>query len=272
MNSRIGWMLIAALALCAVGRTASAQTPDPTLSYYVPEAGPVAPGGVPVTGAEAVKFFRSCPNNDGGSSLPNNARIKVVLMNSLGPCAGVPATDIYVWLNGGTTVQGFPAVGGADSVISNGINNTSPLCPTLYYITADAASDAFGVAYITFRGGNPLAPGTELRNSDRKWGHYDTELPVIANGVTIPGKLDEGAGGQYILRIKSVDIKGGLANGNNQGEVVSQVDFNLVKGEIGMTDALSYWADFNSSGAVDNIDLNIATFHKDHDCGAPMNP
>ena len=271
MNSRIGWMLIAALALCASGRTASAQTPDPDLSYYVPEAGPTAPGGVPVTGAEAVKFFRSCPNNDGGSSLPNNARIKVVLMDASGPLAGILAENIYVKLNGGTAVQNFPG-DGADSVISNGINNTTPLCPNLYYITADAASDAFGVAYITFRGGNPLAPGTELRDSDRKWGHYDTVLPVIANGVTIPGKLDEGAGGPYVLRIKSVDIKGGLANGNNQGEVVTQIDFNAVKGEIGLTDALSYWADLNSSGAVDNIDLNIATFHKEHDCGTPMNP
>ena len=271
MNSRIGCMVIAALALM-LGAAASAQTPDPALSFYVPEAGPVAPGGVPVTGAEAVKFFRSCPNNDGGSSLPNNARIKVILRNALGPVAGFPADQIYIKLNGGTAVQGFSG-DGADSVIANGDNNTAPLCPNLRYITADAASDAFGVAYITFRGGNPLTPGTELRNSDRKWGHYDYELPVFANGQ-IGGKLDEGAGtiGDYVLRIKSVDIKGGLANGNNQGEVVTQVDFNTVKGEIGMTDALSYWADFNSSGAVDNIDLNIATFHKDHDCGTPLNP
>jgi hypothetical protein len=269
MNSRIGCMVIAALALM-LGAAASAQTPDPALSYYVPEAGTTV---TPITGAAAVQFFRSCPNNDGGSSLPNNARIKVTLMNSLGPVAGVPAADIYVKLNGGTNVQGFSG-DGADSVIANGVNNTAPACPDLFYITADAPSDAFGVAYITFGGGDPLFPGTSLRSSGRKWGHYDSELPVFANGVQILGKLDAGAGtiGDYVLRIKSVDVKGGLANGNNQGEVVTQVDFNLVKGEIGAADALSYWCDFNSSGAVDNIDLNIATFHKDHDCGAPMNP
>jgi hypothetical protein len=270
MNSRIGWILIAALSLCAAGRTASAQTPDPTLSYYVPEAGTT---GAPVTGAEAVKFFRSCPNNDGGSSLPNNARIKVVLMNSLGPVVGIAADQIYVKLNGGTAVQNFPG-DGADSVISNGTLNNAPACPNLFYITADGPSDAFGVAYITFTGGSLVTPGTGVRDENRKWGHYDSELPVWANGVQIQGKLEAGAGtiGDYVLRIKSVDIKGGLANGNNQGEVVTQVDFNTVKGEIGQADALSYWADFNSSGAVDNIDLNIATFHKDHDCGAPMNP
>jgi hypothetical protein len=272
MNSTIGCVLIAAAAVCAVGRTANAQTPDPTQSYYVPEAGPVAPGGVPITGAEAVKFFRSCPDNDGGSSLPNNARIKVVLINDVGdPIAGIPANQIYIWLNGGTDVQGFSG-GGADSIIANGVVNTAPLCPTLQYIYADAASDLAGVAYITFGGGNPGAPGTTLRDSGRKWGHYDSELPVIANGVQIQGKLVEGAGTGYALRIKSYDVKGGLANGNNQGEVVSAVDFNAVKGGIGTTDALSYWLDFNSNGAVDQIDLNIATAHKDHDCGAPMNP
>jgi hypothetical protein len=265
-------MVIAALALM-LGAAANAQTPDPALSYYVPEAGPTAPGGVPIKGAEAVKFLRSCPNNDGSSSLPNNARIKVVLMDATGPLAGILAENIYVKLNGGTAVQNFPG-DGADSIIANGTYNTAPLCPDLFSITADAPSDVFGVAYITFGGGNPLAPGTSLRDSDRKWGHYDSELPVWANGVQILGRLEEGAGaiGDYVLRIKSVDVKGGLANGNNQGEVVTQVDFNLVKGEIGLTDALSYWCDFNSSGAVDNIDLNIATFHKDHDCGAPMNP
>jgi hypothetical protein len=275
MNSRIGCVLIAAAALCAVGRTASAQTPDPTQSYFVPEAGPVAPGGVPLTGAEAVRFFRACPNNDGGSSLPNNARIKVVLLNDVGaPLAGIPAANIYILLNGGTDVQGFGGGGGADSIIANGTYNTTPLCPNLTYITADAPSDLAGVAYITFGGGDPAAPGTALRNSGRKWGHYDTELPVIANGIKILGQFVAGAGfiGDYLLQIKNVDVKGGLANGNNQGEVVSAVDFNAVKGGIGTTDALSYWLDFNSNGAVDQIDLNIATFHKDHDCGAPMNP
>jgi len=273
MNLRIGWMWITVAALCATGGIARAQnlTPDPTMSYFVPEAGPVAPGGVPDTGADAVKFFRSCPDNDGGASLPNNARIKVVLTNAFGPIAGVPADKIYIWLNGGTPVQGFSG-DGADSVISNGINNTAPACPDLYYVTADAPSDLNGVAYITFRGASPLNPGIAVRSAERKWGHYDSDLPVIANGVRILGKFLEGAGviGDYVLRIKSFDVKGGLANGNNQGEVVSQVDFNAVKGGLGSTDALSYWLDFDSSGVVNTSELNMATAHKDHDCATPI--
>jgi hypothetical protein len=271
MNSKIGWMVIAVLVVGAVGSggTAIAQTPDPMQSFFVPEAGPVA---APVTGLPATAFFRSCPDNDGSSSLPNAARIKVILKNSNGMALGnIPAADIYIQLNGGTTVQGFPDNGGADSVISNGTLNNSPACPNLFYITADAASDVNGVAYITFGGGDPNNPGTSLPSPGRKWGHYDSDFPVYANGVRIQGKFVEvgGAIGEYSLRIKSFDVKGGLANGNNQGEAVTQVDFNTVKGEIGLTDALSYWCDLNSSGAVDNIDLNIETFHKDHDCGTP---
>jgi hypothetical protein len=271
MASKAGCLLVVLFAGLVSGAPCRAQTPDPARSYYVPEAGPV---GTPFMGTDATKFFRACPGNDGGSSLPQSARIKVVLKNAAGdPIIGLAAANIYIKLNGGTAVQGFPG-DGADSVIANGIYNNSPACPLLQYMTADAASDGSGVAYITFGGGDPANPGTSLPDAGRKWGHYDSVLPVYANGVLILGRLVEGSGsiGDYVLRIKSFDFKGGLANGNNQGEVVSSVDFNSEKGSIGSTDPLSYWQDFDSGGSVTVTDLNMLTAHVDHDCGTPMSP
>jgi hypothetical protein len=270
MNSRLGCVIAAFLVCMPIGLPAQAQTPDVTLSYFVPEAGGV---GVPIVGAAAVAFFRACPNNDGGSSLPANARIRVVLKDaSDDPIVGLAADNVYVKLNGGTDVQGFSG-DGADSIIANSVNNTDPLCPDLRYITADAATDGDGVTYITFAGADPGAPGVTLRDPDRKWGHYDSELPVYANGVLLQGRLTvAGVNGDYVLRIKNFDVKGGLGNGNNQGEVVSSVDYNSVKGSIGSTDPLSYWLDFDSSGAVASPDFNMITSHMHHDCGNPMDP
>ncbi len=270
MNSRLGFVIAVCLACALVGFPARAQTPDVDLSYFVPEAGAV---GAPLVGEDAVKFFRACPNNDGGSSLPANARIRVVLMDEgAAPIVGLGADQIYIKLNGGTEVQGFSG-DGADSIIANGTYNTDPLCPLLQYVYADAPTDAGGVAYITFAGADPGSPGVTDRDPDRKWGHYDTELPVYANGVQLQGRLIEGGtNGDYVLRVKNFDLKGGLANGNNQGEVVSSVDFNSVKGSIGSTDDLSYWQDFDSSGEVASTDFNMITQHIYHDCATPMDP
>jgi hypothetical protein len=268
MNAKTGWALAALFGSLMVCTPGQAQTPDPATSYYVPEAGPV---GAPLTGTDAVQFFRACPNNDGGASLPLSARIKVVLKNSVGlPLAGVPAADIYIKLNGGTDVQGFSG-DGADSVIANGVYNTDPACPLLQYVFADAPTDGAGATYITFGGGDPASPGAYLRDPGRKWGHYDSVLPVFANGVVILGRLEEAAGsiGDYVLRLKSFDVKGGLANGNNQGEVVSSVDYNTVKGTIGESDPLSYWVDYDSGGSVGVSDLNMVQYHMHHDCGVP---
>lgn len=269
MISKSGCALTAlVMTLLAAGAPSFAQTPDPAKSYYVPEAGDV---GAPFVGANATKYFRACPNNDGGANLPFSARIKVILKDSDGfPIVGLAAANIYIKLNGGTGVQGFGG-DGADSIVSNGIYNTSPACPLLQYITADAATDGMGVAYITFGGGDPANPGVRLRDPARKWGHYDSSLPVFANGVQIQGRFVDGAGfiGDYVLRIKNFDLKGGLANGNNQGEVVTSVDYNTEKGGIGSADPLSYWLDFDGDGSVTITDLNILTFHQDHDCGNP---
>ena len=259
MDSRLGCVIAALLVCMPIALPAQAQTPDVAKSYFVPEAGSV---GTPIVGQDAVKFFRACPNNDGGASLPLNARIRIVLAPE----------NIYIKLNGGTVVQGFSG-DGADSIIANGINNTDPLCPDLRYMFADAATDVDGVAYITFAGAAPGAPGITIRDPNRKWGHYDSNLPVFANGVLLQGRLTvAGVNGDYVLRIKNFDVKGGLANGSNQGEVVSSVDYNTVKGGVAAMAAYDYWLDFDSSGDVGTTDFNMFTAHMFHDCGNPMSP
>ena len=96
---------------------------------------------------------------------------------------------------------------------------------------------------------------------------------MYANGVLLQGRLTvAGVNGDYVLRIKNFDVKGGLANGSNQGEVVSSVDYNTVKGGVNTSDALSYWLDFDSSGDVGTTDFNMFTAHMFHDCGDPMSP
>jgi subtilisin family serine protease len=66
-----------------------APTPDLSTSFFVPEAGTTAS---PSVGTEATQFFRVGPNNDGGSSLPNHARIRVILKDASGAAvAGVPS-------------------------------------------------------------------------------------------------------------------------------------------------------------------------------------
>ena len=175
-----------------------------TQSFFVPEAGSV---GSPTTGSAAVGFFRACPNNDGGSSLYNNARIRVVLRDGSG--IGIPnvdAADIAILFNGGTAAQGFSGAG-ADSVIANSAYNQSPLCPDVRTITADAPTDANGVTYITFTGSTPGSPGVGTRDPLRKWGHFDSELPVYVLGTKLQGRLTSASeNGSYVLRIKNFDF------------------------------------------------------------------
>ena len=240
--------------------TAWAQV-DVTTSYFVPQAGPTA---TPTEGNLATQFFRSCPNND-GASLPNNARIKVVLRNTSGdPLAGVSAQDIFVRLNGGIAAQGFSGVG-ADSIISNDRFNLIPICPLVQYIYADGPTDPNGTTYITFTG----AGGT--RDPMRKWGHNDSELPVFALGAQLFGRLTTASfNGSYILRIRNFDVQGGLGHGQNQGEAVSSVDWNTFRGNlIDPNPLLIYWLDLNDNGTYNLLDFNIFLPHMSHNCGFP---
>lgn len=267
---KISLTVVAAFALAVAAMPAAAGVPDVTNSFYVPQVGTVA---TPTEGTVATRLFRMCPNNDGGSSLPNSARVKVVVRDVNGNgIPGVAAADICVLFNGGTPAQSFSGVG-ADSVIANSAFNPSPLCPDLRCVAADAATDATGTTYITFTGADAATPGVGLRNANRKWGHYDTELPVYVLGFKLSGRLTTGsANGTYTLRIKSIDWTGGLGTTLNQGEAVTVTDFNGIANGIGINNAISYWKDFDSLNGVTATDLNIITSHINHDCDSPNNP
>ena len=267
LGHRIVSLTLSAVLAATFTAPAIADVPSTALSYYVPQAGPVAS---PVEGQDAIAFFRMCPNNDGGTSLPNSARIKVVVRNAANlPIVGVAAADIGFLLNGGTPTQGFSGIG-ADSVISNSQYN--PLCPDVRWVTADAATNAQGVTYITFTGANVAAPGVGSRDVFRKWGHYDSELPVYVVGFTFQGRLTSAASNRsYTLRIKNLDWTGGLGTVAG-GEAVTVTDFNGLSNAIGVDNAWSYWKDFDSSGSVGVSDMNLMTNHLTHDCDTPNNP
>jgi len=262
--------VVAVLVLGSTPEPAAADIPDVTNSFYVPQVGSVS---APTEGTVAIRLFRMCPNNDGGSSLPNSARIKVVVRDGNGNgIAGIAAADVCVLFNGGTSMQSFGGVG-ADSVIANSQFNPSASCPDIRTMPADAATDATGTTYITFTGAVASAPGVGVRSSSRKWGHYDTELPVYVSGFKLSGRLTTGsANGTYTLQIKNVDWTGGLGTTMNQGEAVSVTDFNGIANGIGINNAISYWKDFDSLGGVTATDLNIMTNHFLHDCNSPDNP
>lgn len=264
----------ASIALLAAAVPVMAGVPDLANSFYVPQAGTVAS---PIEGTSgttgATRFFRMCPNNDGGSSVPNNARIKVVVKDvNNNPIPNIAAADICILFNGGTPAQGFTG-SGADSVVANSAFNSSPLCPDVRCVAADAPTDANGVAYITFGGADVANPGVFLRNSNRKWGHYDTTFPVFVLGFQLSGRANSAAAnGSYVLRVKNYDHIGGLGTTANQGELVNASDFNPIAAGTSPTNPFAYWRDFDSSGAVGASDFNAINNHTPHDCRTPNNP
>jgi hypothetical protein len=270
--AKLGIAIAAVLAW--IVPAAQAGVPDLTQSFYVPQVGSVA---TPTEGTNAIKLFRGCPNNDGGASYPSSARIKVVVRDANGNgIPGIAQADICIQFNGGTPAQLFSGIG-ADSVIANSQYNQNPLCADVRCVSADAPTDANGVTYITFTGADQANPGVGLaypnNNRLRKWGHYDTELPVYVLGFKLSGRLTSGSlNGTYALRIKSLDHTGGLGTTLNQGEAVTITDFNAIANGIGVNNIVSYWRDFDTSGGVAVTDLNIITAHLTHDCDTPGNP
>jgi hypothetical protein len=262
-------VVITASLLAAFG-TASAQ-PDFARSYFVPQSGPLA---TPAEGASAYRFFRICPNNDGGTSLPNNARIKVVIRDATGAgIPGFPADEICILFNGGTAAQGFSGLG-ADSIIATSFWNPVPLCPDVRCLAADAPTDVNGVTYITFAGADPSNPGVAVRKPDRKWGHYDSAIPVFVSGNKLYGRVTTGSPlDSYTLRIKNIDLVGGLGTVRNAGAVVSSLDYNsMAWGITSAVDPTTYWRDLDDSGAANVVDMNILTAHYNHDCDTPNSP
>jgi hypothetical protein len=271
------WKWLAALLVAVWWQSGAslghAGVPDVTQSFYVPQSGTVA---TPTEGAIAARNFRICPNNDGGSSLPGNARVKVVVRDVNGmPIVGIAPADICLLFNGGLIAQGFSGVG-ADSIVANSVLNYSPLCPDVRCVAADAPTDVSGTTYITFAGADQANPGVTLRNANRKWGHYDSEIPVYVLGFKIQGRLTTAsANGTYVLRIKNIDITGGTTAPPgppppyNVGEAVAFADYSSVVTGITTPGALSYWRDLNGDGTVSASDVFIVTAHYLHDCDTP---
>lgn len=252
--------------VCASSVLKFYSPPDTAQSYYVPQRGSV---GTPVEGTSALTYFRVCPNNDTfpAGTLAQNTRIKVVVKNALG--AGIPgiqAADIFIPLNGGTLAQGF--IGdGADSVIANS-TYSSGQCPNLRSIEADAPTDAQGVTYITLAGKTPGSPGVGTRDPARKWGHYDTDLPIYVLGQRLSGRLTSGAAnGSYVLRIRNVDLAGGLGTAQtDKGQIVTIVDSNAMA-------TGTWWGDFDNDGTTgDYDDAGVFAAHYSHACENPNNP
>jgi hypothetical protein len=278
MLERWKWSLtaVALMGMIAMAMPAFAGVPDVTQSFYVPQSGTT---GAPSEGTLATRFFRACPNNDAGASLPNSARVKVVVKDVNGNgISGIAAADICVMFNGGTPLQSFSGVG-ADSIIANTAFNDgstpgiNPICPDVRCVQADDQTDVNGVTYITFTGATAGSPGVGTRNANRKWGHYDTAIPVFVLGFQLSGRLTSGsANGTYTLRIKNFDWSGGLGTTKNLGEAVTAGDFNGVAAGIGVNNVISYWKDFDYSGGVTATDFNLIAVHTGHDCDTPNNP
>jgi hypothetical protein len=280
-------LLGSVLALSLFAGPVVAGVPDPTQSFFVPQAGSLTTpceGGTGncsavaaadmsyalTIGGGAIGTFRACPNNDGGQVLRNNARIKVVLRASDGsPVPGIDPADICILLNGGTAAQGFFG-SGADSIIANSTWNADPLCPDVRCIPADAPSDVNGVTFITLRGAAPGSPGVSIRDPNRKWGHFDSDMPVVVLGQKLLGRLTSGSpSGSYTLGIKNFDMVGGLEASLDEGEVVSGTDLTAIFRDMA---TYNFSRDFDNNGVISFSDLNLFFAHLNHDCDTPLNP
>jgi hypothetical protein len=273
MQQRWKWLFALAVFLLALSGSIPASyagVPDVTLSYFVPQSGSLT---TPTEGAAAIANARRCPNDDGTQVLRLNSRLQVVVKASDGsPIAGIPASDICVLFNGGTPAQGFSGVGD-DSIIANFQFNQLSNCPDIRCVQADAATDASGIAYITWIGATPGSPGVGTRDPFRKWGGYAGDIPVMVLGFKLQGRLTAtppnpfAALGSYTAHVKSLDHVGGRTTATNQGELVNSLDINPVQAAIGTP--YKYQMDFDNNGTVNSIDLNFIKAHNNHKCNSP---
>jgi len=254
----------------SVTSQALADIPDPSLSYFAPQSGPVL---TPTEGAGAIANARTCPNVDGIQVLRNNARLKIVVIGMTGvPMAGIPADQICVLFNGGTPVQGFTGVGD-DSVIANMQYNPLAQCPDVRCVQADAPTDASGLTYITWLGPTPGSPGVGTRDPFRKWGGYAGDVPVYVMGTRIKGKLTSGSPlGSYTAHVKNLDSVGGGTTALNQGELVNTLDISPVMAAAVPGAPYRYHLDFDNNGIVNILDVNFVRAHNLHRCNFPFFP
>jgi len=152
----------------------------------------------------------------------------------------------------------------------------NPGCPDLASSTgglaADAPTDQNGVAYVTFTGAAQGIPGIGVRDPIRKWGHYDSAIPVYVLGFALQGRLTETSPpGSFVLQIKNVDSEGGLDPALNEGERVTTEDIAPVQSEV-KHGTYNFWHDFDWDGVVSSADLNLVKAHRNHSCTKPLNP
>jgi hypothetical protein len=285
---RQGWRwlfaLVAVLPTLAGTLPARAQVPDLTRSYFVPQSGSLA---APAEGAPAIANARRCPNIDGTGVLRFAARLKVVVRADDGtllgsPIAGIPASDICVLFNGGTTVQGFSGMGD-DTIIANSMFNPAAGCPDVRCVQADAATDLNGETYITWIGHAASDPPGVVTNQalsrdplTRKWGGYAGDIPVRVMFAGLPyfllGRLTSmSPNGTYTAHVKDLDsyprVGGAVLN---QGELVSSLDIAPV--QAALTSPYVYHLDFDNNGVVNSLDMALIRAHNTHRCNSPMSP
>jgi len=230
---------------------------DPTQSFFVPQAG--VSYATPLEGSAAIRYFRACPNNDQGSSLPLNARVKVVARDTNGNVMPVAADDMAILINGHPTFSGM----GADEIVASYYFNQLTNCPDLRRIPADHDTDPNGVAYITLTGIHGM------RDSMRKWGQFDSEMPIYVLGVRLAGRLTTAsANGTYNLNVRNFDSVGGLSTALNEGERVNNLDVDAAAMDI-TTGIYSYRRDFDADGVNYLSDYDMVSAHANHQCDFP---
>jgi hypothetical protein len=185
-----------------------------------------------------------------------------VLKDSAGNgIAGISAADIFIWMNGRSRPQGMYWEG-PDSIIANSQYNPLHGCPNLTAIYADTATDASGSTYVTLIGAGGIP------DASRKWGLFDSELPVYALGVQLQGRAkSDTTNGSYVLRIRNADCASGVSTALDQGEIVNSIDVNFVHAHnpsYGGT--YTYPADMDENGIINSIDESFVRAHNNHKC------
>jgi hypothetical protein len=111
-----------------------------------------------------------------------------------------------------------------------------------------------------------------IRDPNRKWGHFDSDIPVTVLGQKLLGRLTSASpSGSYTLGIKNFDMVGGLEASLDEGEVVSPTDVTAIFRDF-TGGIYTFSRDFDNNGTINIADLNFVLSHYNHDCDTPINP
>jgi hypothetical protein len=113
------------------------------------------------------------------------------------------------------------------------------------------------------------------RDANRKWGHFESNIPVYVLGFKLDGRLTSAQATPapaYILRVKNVDVALGLNNSVGAAEIVTGVDVSTVLGSLTTNPALKYWYDVDNNGSASGADVTTVLGHLNHSCTNLLNP